>query len=108
MSHYPQSEGLYISGPEAAHGSNVNMATGKTADEVLATLESRYGTPSNPYWVHAYDATVLLLSAIKSVAVVEGGTLYIDRAELREELGATTGFQGIAISSYRLENSGIG
>ena len=91
----PQSEGLYISGPEAAHGSNVNMATGKTADEVLATLESRYGTPSNPYWVHAYDATVLLISAIKSVAVVEGGTLYIDRAELREELGATTGFQGI-------------
>ena len=91
----PQSEGLYIAGPEAAHGSNVNMATGKSADEVLATLESRYGTPTNPYWVHAYDATVLLLSAIKSVAVVEGGTLYIDRAELREELGATTGFQGI-------------
>ena len=54
---------------------------------VLVTLESRHGTPPNPYWVHAYDATVLLLSAIKSVAVTEGGTLYIDRAALREELG---------------------
>ena len=43
----------------------------------------------------AYDATVLLLSAIKSVAEAEGGKLYIDRAMLREELWATTGFQGI-------------
>ena len=54
---------------------------------VLVTLESRHGTPPNPYWVHACDAIVLLLSAIKSVAVAEGGTLYIDRAALREDLG---------------------
>ena len=91
----PQSEGIYFAGPEAVHGSEVNTATGKSADEVLAALESRYGTPATPYWVHAYDATVLLLSAIKSIAESEGGKLYIDRAMLREELGATTAFQGI-------------
>ena len=55
----------------------------------------RYGTPATLDWVNAYDATVLLLSAIKSIAESEGGKLYIDRAMLREELGATTGFQGI-------------
>ena len=91
----PQSEGIYFAGPEAVHGSEVNSATGESADDVLAALESTYGPPATPYWVHAYDATVLLLSAIKSVAEAEGGKLYIDRAMLREELWATTGFQGI-------------
>ena len=91
----PQSEGIYFAGPEAVHGSEVNSATGKSADDVLAALESTYGPPATPYWVHAYDATVLLLSAIKSVAEAEGGKLYIDHAMLREELWATTGFQGI-------------
>ena len=92
----PQSEGLYIAGPEAAYGSNVNMATGKNGDAILATLESTYGeSPTSPYWAHAYDATTLLLSAINSVAVERGGKLYIDRAALREEIGATAGFQGI-------------
>ena len=91
----PQSEGIYFAGPEAVHASEVNSATGKSADDVLAALKSRYGPPATPYWVAAYDATVLLLSAIKSVAEAEGGKLYIDRAMLREELWATTGFQGI-------------
>ena len=29
------------------------------------------------------------------MAVQDGGTLYVDRAELREELAATAGFRGI-------------
>ena len=92
----PQSAGIYLAGPEAAHGSGANVATGKDADAVLAAYQATYGeSPSVPHWRHAYDATTLLLSAIESVAVVEGGKLYVDRAELRQEIGATDGFQGL-------------
>ena len=44
---------------------------------------------------HAYDATTLLLRAIEEVAVVQGDTLYIDRARLREALTGTAEFSGI-------------
>lgn len=92
----PQSEGIYFAGPEPVHGENVNIATGKNGDAVLAEIESIYGgTHTNPYWAHAYDATALLLSAINSAAVADGGTLYIDRVALRAEVGATAGFPGL-------------
>ena len=91
----PQSEGIYFAGPEPVHSSNVNAATNKNADAVLDAIESTYGgTPTSPFWAHAYDATTVLLSAIQSVAVAEGGKLYIDRAALREGVAATSGFQG--------------
>ena len=94
----PHSEGIYFAAPEDVHGLEMNSTTGKSADDVLAVLESRLSPPAEIYWAQSYDATVLLLSAIKAVAVAvaEGGKLYIDRAMLREELGTTTGFQGIA------------
>ena len=92
----PQSEGIYFAGPETDLGSNVNGATGKSAEEVLAAYESTYGgSPTSPYWAHAYDATTVLLSAIESAAEEDAGTLSVDRAVLREELGATEGFQGL-------------
>ena len=92
----PQSEDTYFAGPESDHGANVNAATGKSADEALAAYLATYGgSPTSPYWAFAYDATTLLLSAIDSVAVEEGGKLYIDRAKLREAVGATAGFQGL-------------
>ena len=92
----PQSEDIYFAGPELAHGSSVNVATGKDADAVLAAYKATYGeSPGTPYWAHSYDATTLLLSAIESVGVMEAGKLYVDRAALREEIGATAGFQGI-------------
>ena len=84
----PQSEGIYFAGPESDFGSNVNEVTGKSGDAVLAAYEAAYGgSPPSPYWAHAYDATVLLLAAIRSVATDEGGRLHIDRAELRAEIG---------------------
>ena len=86
----PHSEGIYFAGPESDFDSNVNEATGQRGDAVLAAYENTYGgMPPSPYWAHAYDATTLLLTAIGSVAVEEGGRLYIDRAELRAELGRT-------------------
>ena len=86
----PQSVGIYFAGPEPAVGSNVNEATGKSVDDVLEAFSAAYGeSPSTPYWVHSYDAGTLLFSAIESVGEVADGTLYVDRAALREAIGAT-------------------
>ncbi len=92
----PQSEGIYFAGPEPVIGSNVNAATGKSVDEVLAAFAATYGgSPDTPYWTHAYDATTLLLNAVEIVAGEAGGKLYVDRAGLRRQLHATSGFQGL-------------
>ncbi len=92
----PQSEGMYFAGPVLDHSPDPNGITGKNADAVLAAFEDAYGgTPASPYWAHAYDAATLLLAAIESVGVEKGGKLYVDRLALRQEVEATTGFQGI-------------
>ena len=92
----PESEGIYFPGPELDFGSNVNEATGKSGDELIAAYREQYGeAPTSAYLAHAYDATTILLRAIEEVAVAEGDTLYIDRARLREALTATIGFNGI-------------
>lgn len=86
----PQSEGMYFAGPESDYGSNVNEITGRSGEQVLAAFEAAHGGfPQSPYWAHAYDATTMLLSAIESVAVEEGDRLFIDRAMLRDAVGAT-------------------
>ena len=92
----PHSEGLYFTGPEVDHGTNVNAVTGKSADEVLAAYNATYGmAPASTFWPHAYDATTLLLHAIEAVAEAEAGKLLVDRAALRQHLSATAGFQGL-------------
>ena len=88
----PESEGVYLSGHDSHFGTNVNQVTGKDVSALSAEYQA--ATDAN-FFFHAYDATTLLLSAIESVAVEEGGKLYIDRVALREEIAATTGFQGI-------------
>ena len=86
----PQSEGIYFAGPKADFRSNVNELTGRSGEQVLAAYEAGYGSfPLSPYWAHSYDATTILLSAIDAVAVEEGDRLYIDRAALRAQVGAT-------------------
>ena len=86
----PQSEGIYFAGPESDYRSNVNELTGRSGGQVLAAYEARHGGfPESPYWAHAYDATTLLLSAIESVAVEDGDRLHMDRAALRQAVGAT-------------------
>ena len=91
----PQSEGVYFAGPQADFRSNVNELTGQSGEQVLAAYEAGYGSfPPSPYWAHSYDATTILLSAIESVAVEEGDWLFIDRAALREQVGATA-FDGL-------------
>ena len=86
----PQSEGMYFAGPESDFSANVNQLTGRSGQQVLDEFEARHGGfPESPYWAHAYDATSMLLAAIRSVAVEVGDRLYIDRARLRREVGAT-------------------
>lgn len=92
----PQSEGIYISGPDTRFGADANQSTGKTASEILATYESEYGEPpSGAYWAHAYDATTLLLEAIAASSEVRGKELVIDRAGVREYLYGVSDYQGV-------------
>ncbi|MCZ0938736.1 MAG: branched-chain amino acid ABC transporter substrate-binding protein, partial [Caldilineaceae bacterium] len=92
----PEVLGFYVVAPELRFGGNVNQATGKSGEEVAADYAARYGeAPTSASMVHAYDATTLLLRAIEAVAVVDGETLYIDRARLREALSGTRGFRGL-------------
>ena len=93
----PESEGFYFSGPDPGEGNNVNQATGRSTTDILTEFKATNNgePPASQYWAHGYDATTLLLSAIKQVAVSDGDTLHIDRAELRDALDGTEGFQGI-------------
>ncbi|HEX2994250.1 MAG TPA: branched-chain amino acid ABC transporter substrate-binding protein [Anaerolineales bacterium] len=58
-----------------------------------------YGTEAgvlSPYTWNSYDAVIALIAAIKSVAIVEGDTMYIPRGALVKAVRATKGFQGIS------------
>jgi branched-chain amino acid transport system substrate-binding protein len=92
-----ESEGVYFSGPDQRYGTNTNAITGKTAEEVLATYNETFGeAPSAAFWAHSYDATVMLLDAINTVAVDDGsGNLTIDRQALRDQLNSVSGFEGL-------------
>ncbi|MDD9993353.1 MAG: branched-chain amino acid ABC transporter substrate-binding protein [Rhodospirillales bacterium] len=92
----PESEGLHFTAPDPGDRGNTNQATGRSAADVLTAFEAAFGgPPTSSYWAQGYDATTLLLSAIKQVAVVDGEMLSIDRAALRDALDGTTDFQGI-------------
>jgi len=92
-----QSEGMYFSGPDVRFGQNKNESTGKTAAEVLEDYEANHGeAPSAPFWGHSYDATAMLLDAIKnSSSVNDAGQLVIDKAAVRTYLTAIRGYSGV-------------
>ena len=92
----PQSEGVYFSGPDLRFGGSANESTGRNAADLLATYRETYGEPpSGPYWGHSYDATTLLLEAIKAASRIDGGTLLIDRAGVRQYLNSVRDYGGI-------------
>ena len=92
----PQANGMYLSGPDLRYGSNTNQSTGATADKFLADYESNNGTaPEAPFWAHSYDATTILLEAIKAASHSHDGNLEIDRAGVREYLDNLSGYEGI-------------
>ena len=107
----PESEGVYLPGPDLSFAGNTNEATGKSGEALMADYRERYGgPPSSAYLPHAYDAATMLLRAIEEVAVVDGDTLYVDRAKLREALTGVTGFRGIigVISCDEFGDCGVG
>ena len=92
----PQADSMYLSGPDLRYGSNTNQSTGVTADKFLADYESNNGNaPEAPFWAHSYDATTILLEAIKAASHVHDGDLEIDRAGVREYLDNLSGYEGI-------------
>ena len=92
----PQAENIYFLSPETSFGSNVNKATGKSNDELVAAYVEQFNEqPTSAYLAHAYDATTILLRAIEDAAVAEEDSLYIDREKLREALTGTSSFGGI-------------
>ena len=92
----PQANGMYLSGPDLRYGSNTNQSTGATADKFLADYESTNGNaPEAPFWAHSYDATTILLEAIKAASHSHDGNLEIDRAGVREYLDNLSGYEGI-------------
>ncbi len=92
----PETEGTYFPSNEFVFTDTTNQATGRRGDELDAVYHERYGVDlTSTYLSHAYDATTILLNAIERTAVEQNGKLYVDRAKLRENLTATSGFQGI-------------
>lgn len=92
----PETAGMYFSGPSLQFGENSNEITDVSATDFLAAYEEREGEPpSAAFWAHAYDATTMLLAAIDEVAVEQDdGSLFIDRAELRDAI-TTSSFSGM-------------
>lgn len=92
----PETAGMYFSGPDLRFGTNTGF-TGTTYDELVARYEAEYGeAPIAAFHAHTYDATMLLLSAIDAVAVVDAdGTMHVDRQALRDQLDSTSGFSGV-------------
>jgi branched-chain amino acid transport system substrate-binding protein len=92
----PESEGMYFSGPGLTPGGNQGL-TGTTYDELITRYVADFGeTPPAAFHAHTYDATMMLLSAIEAVAVIDGdGVMWVDRSALRRELENTTDFAGM-------------
>ena len=91
------SKGMFISGPQIDFADNVNHATGRSIDEVAEHFAAAVGTPpSRAFWPHAYDAATLLLAAIEAASRVDGDSLVIDRAGVRDHLSQVAGFAGLS------------
>lgn len=91
------SEGIYISEPNLRFGTNKNQATDRSATEILEAYEASVGEPPTiGYWAHSYDATTLLLDAIAAASTMDGDSLVIDRAGMREYLNSVSGYSGVS------------
>ena len=79
-------EGMYLSGPAAMQNEDFNKK-----------YEAKYGEePPSAFHLHAYDGAMILLNAIKQVAVVDkDGTIHIPRKALCQALFATKDYKGL-------------
>jgi branched-chain amino acid transport system substrate-binding protein len=84
-------EEMYLSGPDLAFGGSFYEDTFLPA----YTDVSGEDAPISVFHAHAYDAANIILDAVEAVAIEEGGTLFIPRSALRDEILATSGHEGI-------------
>jgi branched-chain amino acid transport system substrate-binding protein len=92
----PETEGMYFSGPDLEFGENVS-ATGVRYADLRDRYEQRFGEPPiAAFHAHTYDATVMLLTAIREVGVLGGdGVLRIGRQAVRDWLYDMRDFPGM-------------
>jgi branched-chain amino acid transport system substrate-binding protein len=84
------SEEMFLSGPDLSFENEVYRS------DFLPAYEEKFGEPSAPFHAHAYDATNIVLDAIEAVAVeTEDGGLLIPRTQLKDEVYATDGYEGL-------------
>lgn len=80
-------EGMYVSGP----------AVFEVDPSFVQKYEARYGEkPIASYSAQAYDAAMMLFSAIEKIVKTTGRDIYIQRQNLRAALYATRNFQGVS------------
>jgi branched-chain amino acid transport system substrate-binding protein len=93
-------EGVYMSGPSLEFSGDFYEG------EFLPAYEEQFGEePTAVFHAHAFDATNMLFDAIEAVAVeTDDGGLLIPKTQLRDELGSTSGFEGITGSLTCDEN----
>jgi branched-chain amino acid transport system substrate-binding protein len=82
-------EGVYASGPD------LNFTNPFYKDQFLPAYQEQYGEVSSVFHAHAYDAVNILLDSVESVAIEDGGTLFIPRTALRDAVLATSGYDGL-------------
>jgi branched-chain amino acid transport system substrate-binding protein len=83
-------EGYYVTQP----GAPESDARAKFDEAYTAEFGSAPGSLSGYTWF-AYDATTLLISKIKEVAVVSGDTVYVPRKALVDAVRGTADFKGL-------------
>lgn len=92
----PETEGMYFSGPDLDFGANVS-ATGMNYTQMRDAYIAAYGeTPTAAFHAHTYDATALVLTAIREVGVLgSDGVLRIGKQALRDYLATVADFDGL-------------
>ncbi len=91
-------EGTYLSGPDLEFGGSFYQ------DEFIPAYEEAFGDPTSVFHAHAYDATKMVIEAIRDVAIVDGDTLFIPRTALKDRMFETSDFEGITGSLTCDEN----
>ena len=86
-----EAEGMYLSGPDLAFSGEFYEGEFLPAYTEVSGEEE----PTSVFHAHAHDAANMIFDAIEAVGIDEGGTLFIPRTALRDELFATSGFEGI-------------
>lgn len=84
--------GVFVSGPDlTAFSGDVNFYQGA----FLTEYRARWGEPASVFHAHAFDATMMILTAIEAVSIQVGDHLFIPRTALKNRLFAMANFPGI-------------